>query len=320
MKLFISTYIPLLLYFLVPYISIAQINPHDGVAHKHHQHDLSLVPMVKWKFYGGIGAATYGGEVTGRSLTGSNSLIKSIEPRLSLTIGTGYKINDRLFIRAEVGYYKIKAVENKLTSLKRGENGRVYYFKANNFDAAILGQFNILPYKYLMHKNSVVPYIVLGLGLTTSNPRVEVTSNNWVSLTDLSEGQVKRKVLPTVPMGVGALYRVNAQWDIGLEATLRYTLGAGSLDGDSKGGINTENLSQEAKDYFRDNYSYNSKIVLKENPRFNDLYTNVQIRVNYTIIGEKYRHLFNQVDINSSSSNRHHRHSGGFNNHLRIHE
>ncbi len=321
MKIFTLTNILLCCFFL-PLATLAQehqqhhhpqVNPHDGVAHKHHQHDLRLVPMARWKFYGGIGATTYAGEVTGKQLSGDNSILKSIEPRLSFTGGTAYKVNDRIFVKAELGYYKIKAVENEATTAKRGPNGRGYYFKANNIDFAVLGQLNILPYKYLVGQGlNIVPYAVLGVGFTTSNPKVQVGEGDWRTLNELSDGQVKNKILATFPMGLGIMYRVNAQFDIGLEGTLRYT--TGSLDGDSKDGINTTNLSEEAKAYFDKGYNKDATIVLKDNPKFNDMYTNIQIRFNYTFIGEKYKHLFKQKDINASH------HNNIYNHHLRVHE
>jgi hypothetical protein len=302
---------------LFPLFAEAQVNPHDGQAHKHHHHDLHLVPMARWKFYGGVGATTYAGEVTGRQIFGSNSLIESIEPRLAFNAGVGYKLHDRMFVKAELGYFKLKAVENPATTAKRGETGRGYYFKANNIDFAVLGQLNILPYKYLVKKMDIVPYAVLGIGFTTSRPKVEVADGDWRSLNELSDGQVKNKVLPIIPMGFGIMYRINCLFDIGLEGTLRYTL-SGSLDGDSPGGINTTNLSPEAQAYFDRKYNEGANVVLKENPKFNDLYTNIQIRVTYTMIGEKYRHLFKQRDINEAPGHQHH--NGNYNHHIRMHE
>lgn len=310
----------LLAFLFAPATIIAQVNPHDGVAHKHHQHDLSLVPMARWKFYGGVGATTYAGEVTGRQIFGSNSLLESIEPRLAFNAGVGYKLNDRVFVKGEAGYFKLKAVENAETTMKRGENGKAYYFKANNIDFAVLSQLNILPYKYLTKKMDIVPYAVLGFGFTTSRPKVEVADGEWISLKELSGGQVKNKLLPMVPMGFGIVYKVNCLLDIGLEGTLRYTL-SGSLDGDSPEGINTSTLSPEAQDYFNRRYNEGATVVLKENPKFNDVYTNIQIRLIYTLIAEKYRHLFKQRDINQEPGHHHnHHHPNNYNHHIRIHE
>jgi opacity protein-like surface antigen len=314
MKLF--TYI--IICILVPFATIAQQHPqhpqhqHEGASHHHHTHDLSKVPMIRWKFYGGIGSAAYLGEVTGKELTGPSSILKTAKPKFSFTGGVAYKINDHFFIRAELGYYKIKAIESSEMAAKRGPDGRRYCFKANNLDFAVMGQFNFLPYKYLVEKGlRLVPYTILGVGFTTSNPRALVGKNGWKKVEELSNGQYKNKPQVIIPVGLGVTYRVNAQLDIGLEGTLRYTIGKGSLDGDSKHGINTTTLPQNDKTVWSYHYETNAPIVLTDHPKYHDMYAIVQIRLAYTFIPQKYKQLFHEQDINSG---------GNYNHHLRVHE
>ncbi|HVD98456.1 MAG TPA: DUF6089 family protein [Cytophagaceae bacterium] len=311
MKLFTHIIICL----LVPFATIAQQHPqhpqhqHEGASHHHHTHDLSKVPMIRWKFYGGLGSATYLGEITGKELTGSSSILKTAKPKLSFTGGIAYKINDHFFLRAELGYYKIKGVESAEMAAKR--HGKRYAFKANNIDFAVLGQFNFLPYKYLVEKGlRMVPYTVIGVGFTTSNPRALVGDKEWKSVKDLSNGQYKNKSQAFIPVGLGVTYRLNAQVDIGIEGTLRYTIGKGSLDGDSRNGINTTNLPQDDKNDLYNHYQKNT-VVLKDHPKYHDMYAIVQIRLAYTFIPQKYKQLFHEQDINSG---------GNYNHHLRVHE
>jgi hypothetical protein len=284
----------LCLFVLLPLLAAAQ---HNGSTQtSHHHHDMKSIPMIRYKFYGGIGGTLYGGEITGRQLGGSNSALKSSKGRPAVTLGVAYKLHDRFSVKAELGYCFIKGQETDLT---RDKAGRIYnyQFKADNFDLAVLGQFNILPHTYLMtRKVHIIPYIVLGIGMTTSNPKGWY-NGHWESLKKLSDGQIKNKILAMIPLGFGGMYRIDNQWEVGLDATWRYTLG-GSLDGDSKNGVDITTLSPEGKEYFSQYYNGSVTNALKDHKKYHDLYTVLQVRVYYTIVPEKYKHMFSERNIN----------------------
>jgi outer membrane protein W len=253
-------------------------------------HDARMIPLIRMKFYGGVGGTLYGGELTGRQILGSNNMLRGTRGRPAATIGIAYKLTNRFFVKAELSYCFIKGSETKETMEKFGRKQN-FQFRSDNYDLILLGQYNILPYAYLPYKHfKIVPYVVVGIGATTSRPK-GYFNNDWQSLKDLSNGQIKNRVLVVLPVGIGCLYRINNNWDIGLDATMRYTLGAGSLDGDSDKGVSTQNLSADGKRFFDQYYNPNIKTVLKDHQKFNDLYSVLQIRLQYTFIPYKYKHL-----------------------------
>lgn len=274
---------------LLPLIAGAQ---HRGATQTNYypSHDARMIPMIRMKFYGGVGGTLYGGELTGKQIVGSNNVLRGTSGRPAATLGIAYKLTNRFFVKGELSYCFIKGVETKETmeSFGRRQN---FQFRSDNYDLIVLAQYNILPYAYLPYKKyKIVPYVVIGIGATTSRPK-GYFNNDWKSLQDLSNGQIKNRVLAVLPVGIGCFYRINNNWDIGLDASVRYSLGNGSLDGDSKDGVSTASLSEEGKKYFEQYYNPNIKTVLKGHQKFNDIYSVLQIRLQYTFIPYKYRHL-----------------------------
>jgi len=143
----------------------SQILPHPehrGLAENtQHHHGMDKVPLVHWKFYGGIGTSTYYGRATTRYVSDpSYGFFSAIDVRPTITIGVAYKFHDRFFLKGEITNYWIGATEG---SKRSGEDGRSsdYMFRSNNFDFSLIGQFNILPYTYLLDQGSrIIPYIV----------------------------------------------------------------------------------------------------------------------------------------------------------------
>jgi hypothetical protein len=163
-----------LLIWAMPLSVYGQVTPsqHHGLSQgTQHHHGMDKVPLIHWKFYGGIGTSTYYGRVTSKYVSDpSYGFFSAIDIRPTLTLGVAYKFHDHFFARAEITNYWIGSTEG---SKRAGEDGRRsdYTFRANNFDFSLLGQFNILPYTYLLEQeNRIVPYVVAGIGFTTNTP------------------------------------------------------------------------------------------------------------------------------------------------------
>jgi hypothetical protein len=280
----------------MPFILEAQ--HHGSTQTSAHHHDMKSIPMIRWKFYAGLGGTLYGGELTGHKLGGSNSALKGTRGRPAATLGVAYKLHDRFFVKGELSYCFIKGSETDISMEKAGRK-QPFQFRSDNYDLVVLGQFNILPHTYLMTQRvHIIPYVVLGIGLTTNRPK-GYYNGHWESLKKLTDGQIKHNIMGVLPFGFGGMYRINNQIDIGLDATVRYGLGR-SLDGDVRGGISTANLSAEGKAFFDQYYASGTKTVLKDYPKYHDMYTVLQVRIYYTIVPEKYKHMFKGVNINYS--------------------
>lgn len=198
-----------------------------------HHHGMDKVPLIHWKFYGGIGTSTYYGRVTSRFVSNPNyEFFNAIDIRPTLTLGVGYKFHDHIFARAEITNYWIEAEMSKLRASEDGFNKQPYKFRANNFDFSLLAQVNILPYSYLYSQSSrVVPYVVFGIGFTTNTPQV-YSSGKWVNLNTITD-KISTPIVGVFPFGLGLSYRLSGNLDVGLEFSARYTLD-GSIDGLNK--------------------------------------------------------------------------------------
>lgn len=292
----------LLLFLSLTFIISAQDHPHPvnpGTSHplrqhRHvHHHDLRVVPGVRWKFFGGVGLAAYGGNVSGHLLKSEGSILNTSKPRHAVALGVAYKLNDHFMIQTELNYYGIKSVESSI-SRKAAYRTNNYQFKANNIDFAVMGRFNIIPYQYLIHKR-VIPYILAGVGFTTSRPQ-GYYKGKWEMLSELSNNQIKNEILGIVPVGGGIMYRWNNLLEFALESTIRLTT-SGSMDGLVENGISTSNLSDEGKEYFAQ-YTPAPEGIQKDYSRFRDVYGIVQLRMQYTFVPAHYKHLFYMQDIN----------------------
>jgi len=287
------------LFFMITLFSLPLQAQHYGATMSSRNPDMSKVPMVRWKFFGSIGASAYGGELTGRRIVGhdQNSIFRATHLKPSFGLGIGYKLNDRIMLRAQLTQYTIMAKESNYTKAHFGRKEN-YMMKATNYEFALVGQFNIFPYRYLMgRRTKTIPYLLLGIG-ATSNTTKGYYNGEWQKISHLSNGQIQNHMMVVVPFGAGILYRLSAQWDLGLEGTIHYTLGA-SLDGDHRDGISTALLSEDGKKYYDQYYDPNKKTIMSDNKHYHDMYAIAQIRLQYTIISQKHKTLFNQNDLNS---------------------
>ena len=287
-----------------------QIVQHHGLSQStQHHHGMDKVPLIHWKFYGGIGTSTYYGRVTTKYISDpSYGFFSSIDVRPTFSLGAAYKFHDHFFVRAEITNYWIGATEGNKRASEDGRSSN-YTFRANNFDFSLLAQFNILPYTYLLDQgNRFVPYVFAGIGFTTNTPQV-LSSGQWVNLNSLTD-KINTPAVGVLPFGLGVSYRISGNLEVGVELAARYTLSQG-IDGLTKDGAPISSLNQKGADYFSQNYSnvstnlaINAKSHGKVNvdkSQYNDVYTMVQIKVGYTIIPPKFQHLFDQKNLNFSN-------------------
>lgn len=298
----------IILCLLIPVFSFGQKR---GVSQStQHHHGMDKVPLIHWKFYGGIGTSSYGGRVTSRFISDpSYEFIQAIDVRPTLTLGVAYKFHDHFFAKLEITNYWIEATAGSKRSKEDGWAKNPYTFRANNFDFSLMGQFNILPYSYLLGQgNRIVPYIVAGIGFTTNTPQV-FDNGKWVNLNSITN-QLSSPLVGVFPFGLGVNYRLSGNLEIGLDVTARYTLG-GSIDGLTKKGIQVSSMNQKEADYFSQYYNGINSTDLNQNTnqgyihvdksQYNDVYGVVQIRASYTIIPARFQYLFNQKDLNFSN-------------------
>lgn len=284
-------------------------NPHSDPHHYSHSQssftvkDLSPLHLLRWQLVAGLGMTRYFGEVTSRYLKSDNNMLRNSRIGGQIALGVSYRITEKFSARFEVSRYSIGAKEsNVLRDYYHRTNN--YEFKATNWDFNLMGQFN---FKRLTLKPKdkpnveIVPYCILGIGLTTNNPKGKLNSD-WVPLNETSNERIYDRPVVIIPAGFGAVYRLSNSFDIGLEASTRFCL-KGSIDGTYGNGFNGSGLNQEQLNYFSQYYNNadERQHMLRDNRNLGDIYTLLQIKLFYTYIAPKYGSLYMLKNINYQS-------------------
>lgn len=163
----------------------------------------------------GIGLNTYFGE-----------LRKANDPKLQsgLSVSFGYEhlFTDQIAIRTSLSVYKIQAddslspiPDNKIRNLS---------FKATNFEFVVQGMYYAFRHPASGYKDRAFanPYLHLGIGVTSNNPKTELAGTTY-DLRPLSlEGVQYGGLTLAIPMGFGFNFFLSRNFDLQME--LQYTM------------------------------------------------------------------------------------------------
>lgn len=185
-------------------------------------HELQAQSFYNWKrdrklMLGfGIGTTNYYGDISN-----PGQLINA-NPNVALNLE--YPASPRLNARFEIMYYQIEAADSEYEGNKSREDRYVrnLSFRANNFEASLSATLSL--YKdnrvyYLRPKFN--PYALLGIGVTTVNPKAKYRGD-WYNLRPIqTEGVEYSPVALVVPFGAGVKFKVNNEFNMAVEATYR---------------------------------------------------------------------------------------------------
>jgi opacity protein-like surface antigen len=169
------------------------------------------------------GASNYMGDLSNNS----NALYLS-ETGASGGLFVRYNFNDWVALRLNGQYGWISGED------ANADNDPVRFrnlsFRSNLYEAALMGEFNILGYQPYNNERMFSPYVFVGIAHTWFNPRAEY-QDEWYDLQPLrTEGQglpgrEDEYGLSTfaIPFGIGAKYSINDMWNIGFEVGARKT-------------------------------------------------------------------------------------------------
>ncbi len=191
----------------------------------------------------GLGASNFLGDLGGLNKVGTHYSYADLE--LVLTRPTGsfgyrYRLNKRFASRTDFSYLLIGG-NDKLTKEPFRMN-RNLHFKSNVFELAtnieMSLSFDRHGNRYHIKKTmmrrykaySSYYYIFVGVGGFYYNPKAQY-GGNWYALQPLStEGQglpggarKYKRVSISIPMGIGARYKINKKWTVGIEYNFRKT-------------------------------------------------------------------------------------------------
>ena len=254
-----------------------------------------------WKFSYGLGAAQYHGDLYDIFYDGM-----SAATGFSLGVGLSKTIGSQTSLRLDANYYQIGGddadVDGKGTNFGRqGDSDRYLRnlsFRSRNLEIVAMASINLLPNsRGYARRPFVNPYIMLGFGWTTVNPKA-LLDGEWYLLRDYTtelgyapEGQQNKGWTMVVPIGLGLRVRATNYIDIIFEASERFTF-TDYLDdistsypsrqslidyhGPEKGEIAYRLSNRRGELEGEDNYREGQQ---RGNPEYNDAYFIFQVRL-----------------------------------------
>ena len=199
----------------------------------------------KWMFSSGIGFSTYHGDL----YAFDQDKLQGISGNIGL--GLRRKIGSQLSLRLDFNTYRIQAadsLEHKSTLFPTQDPPdraqRNLSFRAINIEGSILAIFDLIPIKgSYSQRPTLNPYIFLGLGVSTNNPKA-FYQGEWYDLRSLqTEGESYSGITTIVPLGLGLRVKITPFSDILFEIGRR-SAGTDRLDDVSTKHVNLSIFDQ----------------------------------------------------------------------------
>lgn len=173
-----------------------------------------------------IGLSTYQGDLAPDNIQGSIG-------NLHAAFGGFYRYNVNNFIAAKLGINYGRLSADDAESEAVAKQRRNLSFRSTILEAGLTFEWNILGYQAHNYARVFSPYLFAGVAGFKYNPKA-FYDNAWVELQPLStEGQglseyPERETYSLIqvsfPAGLGFKYALTDQWNIGIEAGMRFTL------------------------------------------------------------------------------------------------
>jgi len=152
-----------------------------------------------------------------------------LQTGLSVSLGYEHLFTDQIAIRTSLSIYKIQADDS--LSISTDDNIRNLNFQSTNFELIIQALYYLFPHPASGYRtrSTVNPYVHLGLGVTTNNPKADLAGTEY-DLRPLSlEGFQYGGLAMVIPVGLGVNFLISKNVDLQLEA--QYTMAlTGYLD------------------------------------------------------------------------------------------
>lgn len=163
----------------------------------------------------GIGLNTYFGELR-------RAQDPKLQTGLSATIGYEHLFTDQIAIRTGISIYKIQA-DDSLSPLPANKV-RNLNFHATNVEFVVQGMYYAFRHPASGYKDRAFanPYVHLGIGITTNNPKAELAGTDYDLRPLTLEGVQYGGLAIAVPMGFGFNFFLSRNFDLQME--LQYTM------------------------------------------------------------------------------------------------
>ncbi|MDQ3537157.1 MAG: porin family protein [Bacteroidota bacterium] len=236
-------------------------------------------------FIGGLGNSSYLGDLKTSEF--------SLDTKHNLIIGAKYRYKTHLSFRSELTWYRISGSDAR-QPVESGLPSRNLSFRADNIELNFAGLLHAFPrYKSKRDLSPVIanPYIFLGLGATSNNPTAEYEGRRYNLRKLQTQGIRYSGAEFVIPFGLGIDFRINNNFDIGLEGGYRLTF-TDQLDDSSRPEmINLDLFSNPIAAALHDRRGEVGDIPgvppysgsIRGNPKNNDSYFLISAKVQYYI-------------------------------------
>jgi hypothetical protein len=179
--------------------------------------------FLSWKFNdryfsisAGTGSSTYFGELNynNKINDGFSQLNAGIEARLLNRIGA----------RVEATYFTLKGNDTNApdSSFQKQRN---LSFQSKNIQLQLNAIYYLKPYQGDYYRRWIFdPYLVSGVGYLHYSPTAELAGERYSLREAKTEGEEYKKWAITVPIGIGAKFRINEFANVNLEIAYNYAL------------------------------------------------------------------------------------------------
>jgi hypothetical protein len=184
----------------------------------------------------GAGSSHYLGELNPYKDATFSAFVRM--PRWNATVGVTRAFSPKFSARAAFTWARIAGDDNQFENNPE----RVSYFLRNSHfrndikEVSLVGIYNLMSAeKNFKVRAKFMPYIFAGIALFDHNPVAKIPTgegSEWTSLISLkTEGQGLagynvagyKPLQVAIPFGGGVKMKLNARWDVSIEASIRYT-------------------------------------------------------------------------------------------------
>lgn len=265
----------------------------------------------------GLGIAQYHGDLHSVMYDGMGSATG-----YSFGIGLRKKLGSAVSLRLDLNHYQIGGSDAENSNL--GNEGlavsgvtsddrrlRNLSFRSRNWELSLLANINLIPVNGSYSRRPIVnPYLIAGIGFTTTNPKA-LLDGEWYNLREYNTelgfakaGEQEKGIRTVVPLGIGIRIQANRYIDILFEGARRFTF-TDYLDdvstfypsrqelidyhGPEKGEIAYRLSNRRGELEGEDNYNKGS---LRGNSENNDAYWIFQIRLEMYLPSNVFSEIF----------------------------
>jgi Domain of unknown function (DUF6089) len=222
-----------------------------------------------------------------------------VKPLPSFGFSGEYRFSESLLFRSEFNYIRLSATD---AGGKNEDRGLSFYSNTMDFNVNVV--YDIFEFNKMYRRRvAVAPYITIGVGFVTVNPKVKYLGEKYNLRPFQTEGVDYSPIALTIPYGAGFRFNLNPHNTIALEGTVRYTFTDYLDDVSSRYDVNKQSLPDDDISKIlsdrRDEHGYTKplNIGLRGGASVKDMYAMYSVKFTHTFWVTRQRY-----NVNSNQS------------------